>query len=145
MARGAEQLDPAQRARLRDTFVQDVQLVDGTARLAAMDLLLHGIGRPDGPSLIEVKDSLIAHPGRRWPVVLPNPPFGLKPSLTMVGADGREAREDLGHCPETFSGHVAGAFGTEGVPAPEVTPCGTTHHKWHASPGRATTGGRVRR
>lgn len=89
MARGAEPLGPAQRARLRDTFVQDVQLVDGTARLAAMDLLLHGIGRPDGPSLIEVKDSLIAHPGRRWPVVLPNPPFGLKSSLTMVGADGR--------------------------------------------------------
>ncbi len=93
-ARGAEDLDPSQRAHLRDAFVHGVELVDGTARLAAMNLLLHGIGRPDGPSLIEVKDSLIADPGRRWSVVLSNPPFGRKSSVTMVGADGREARED---------------------------------------------------
>jgi type I restriction enzyme M protein len=59
-----------------------------------MNLLLHGIGQPDGDSLIEVKDSLIADPGRRWSVVLSNPPFGRKSSVTMVGADGREARED---------------------------------------------------
>ena len=71
-----------------------LELVDGTARLAAMNLLLHGIGCPDGPSLIEVKDSLIADPGTRWSVVLSNPPFGRKSSITMVGADGREARED---------------------------------------------------
>ena len=70
------------------------ELVDGTARLAAMNLLLHGIGAPDGDSLIEVKDSLIADPGERWSVVLSNPPFGRKSSITMVGADGREARED---------------------------------------------------
>jgi len=91
----AEHLDPTQRAHLRDGFVHGVELVDGTARLAAMNLLLHGIGQANGPSLIEVKDSLIADPGRRWSVVLSNPPFGRKSSLTMVGADGREAREDL--------------------------------------------------
>lgn len=93
-AREAADLDPSQRNHLRDTFVHGVELVDGTARLAAMNLLLHGIGQPDGPSLIEVKDSLIADPGRRWSVVLSNPPFGRKSSVTMVGADGREARED---------------------------------------------------
>ncbi len=91
----AEDLDPTQRAHLRDGFVHGVELVDGTARLAAMNLLLHGIGQPNGNSLIEVKDSLIADPGQRWSVVLSNPPFGRKSSLTMVGADGREAREDL--------------------------------------------------
>lgn len=91
----AEDLDPTQRAHLRDGFVHGVELVDGTARLAAMNLLLHGIGQPNGDSLIEVKDSLIADPGQRWSVVLSNPPFGRKSSLTMVGADGREAREDL--------------------------------------------------
>lgn len=93
-ARGAEYLDPSQRAHLRDAFVHGVELVDGTARLAAMNLLLHGIGQPNGPSLIEVKDSLIADPARRWSVVLSNPPFGRKSSVTMVGADGRAARED---------------------------------------------------
>ena len=73
---------------------QGYELVDGTARLAAMNLLLHGIGTANGPSLIEVKDALIADPGRRWSLVLSNPPFGRKSSLTMVGADGREVRED---------------------------------------------------
>ncbi len=39
-------------------------------------------------------DALIADPGERWSVVLANPPFGRKSSVTMVGADGRESRED---------------------------------------------------
>jgi type I restriction enzyme M protein len=93
-SRHAENLAPDQRAHLRDTFVHGVELVDGTARLAAMNLLLHGIGRPAGPSLIDVKDSLISDPGERWSVVLSNPPFGRKSSITMIGADGREVRED---------------------------------------------------
>jgi len=93
-SRHAETLTPKERAHLRDTFVHGVELVDGTARLAAMNLLLHGIGTPNGESLIEVKDALIADPGERYSVVLSNPPFGRKSSLTMVGADGREARDD---------------------------------------------------
>jgi type I restriction enzyme M protein len=93
-ARHAEDLTPEERDHLRDGFVHGVELVDGTARLAAMNLLLHGIGRANGESLIEVKDAVLADPGRRFSVVLSNPPFGRKSSLTMVGADGREARED---------------------------------------------------
>lgn len=94
-SRGAESFTPPQRAHLQKHLIHGVELVDGTARLAAMNLLLHGAGEANGPSLIEVRDSLIADPGRRWSVVLSNPPFGRKSSLTMVGADGREAREDL--------------------------------------------------
>jgi type I restriction-modification system DNA methylase subunit len=90
----AESMTPNQRDHLRDGFVRGYELVDGTARLAAMNLLLHGIGTPNGETLIEVRDALIADPGDRWSVVLSNPPFGRKSSLTMVGADGREARED---------------------------------------------------
>jgi type I restriction enzyme M protein len=93
-AQDAETLTPTERLHLRDTFVHGVELVDGTARLAAMNLLLHGIGTPNGESLIEVRDALTADPGRRYSVVLSNPPFGRKSSLTMVGADGREAREE---------------------------------------------------
>jgi len=93
-SRNAERLNPTQRRHLRDSFVHGVELVDGTARLAAMNLLLHGIGTPNGESLIEVRDALIADPGTRHTVVLSNPPFGRKSSLTMVGADGREAREE---------------------------------------------------
>src|SRR3954447_20990726 len=93
-ARHAETMTPAQRDHLRDDYIHGVELVDGTARLAAMNFILHGIGKPTGESLIEVRDSLIAPPAKRWSVVLSNPPFGRKSSLTMVGADGREVRED---------------------------------------------------
>ena len=90
----AERLTPLQRDHLRDDFAHGTELVDGTARLAAMNLLLHGIGTPDGDSLIDVRDALIADPGERYSVVLSNPPFGRKSSMTMVGADGRESKED---------------------------------------------------
>jgi type I restriction enzyme M protein len=91
---GAESMTPTERDKLRDGLVRGYELVDNTARLAAMNLLLHGMGTANGESLIEVRDSLIADPGQRWSVVLSNPPFGRKSSLTMVGADGREVRED---------------------------------------------------
>lgn len=94
-ARDAENFTPAQRDHLRDGFVSGVELVDGTARLAAMNMLLHGMGRADGPSPIEVRDSLTADPGRRWSVVLANPPFGTKSSVKMVGEDGSVARDNL--------------------------------------------------
>jgi len=94
-SRGAEHLDPAARDHLRDVFISGTELVDGTARLAAMNLLLHGIGKSDGDSLIHVGDALSSDPGRRWSVVLANPPFGRKSSVTMIGADGRESRDDL--------------------------------------------------
>lgn len=93
-AQHAENLTPRERAHLRDEFASGYELVDGTARLAAMNLMLHGIGTPDGDSLIEVRDALTDDPNQRWSVVLSNPPFGRKSSLTMVGADGREVRED---------------------------------------------------
>ncbi len=86
-ARGAESLTPTLRAHLRDDFASGFELVDGTARLAAMNLLLHGIGTADGDSLIEVRDALIADPGERWSVVLSNPPFGTSSSVPVERQD----------------------------------------------------------
>lgn len=90
----AEMMTPPEREHLKHSLVHGFELVDGTARLAAMNLLLHGIGEANAESVIEVRDALAADPGRRWSVVLANPPFGTKSSLTMVGADGREVSED---------------------------------------------------
>jgi len=86
---------PDEAAHLRDSFVHGVELVDGTARLASMNMLLHGIGTPDGNSLIEVRDALTADPGNRYSVVLANPPFGTKSSVKMIGTDGKEASGNL--------------------------------------------------
>lgn len=88
-------LSPTDRLKLRDTFVSGVELVDSTARLAAMNMLLHGMGTPNGESPIQVKDALTSDPGKRYSVILANPPFGTKSSVTMVGADGKVTKSDL--------------------------------------------------
>lgn len=95
VAHDAAEMTPDQRAHLRDDFVTGFELHDGTARLAAMNMFLHGIGTAGGESLIKVRDSLLADPGERWSVVLANPPFGTKSTLTTVGADGKLVRDDL--------------------------------------------------
>ena len=94
-SRDAEDMTPDQKDHLRDHFVHGVELVDGTARLAAMNMLLHGMGRVDGPSPIDVKDALTADPGTRWSVVLANPPFGTKSSVKMIGEDGKTSKDNL--------------------------------------------------
>ena len=94
-SQNSEDFTPDQKAHLREGFVQGVELVDGTARLAAMNMLLHGMGRADGPSPIEVKDALTADPGKRWSIVLANPPFGTKSSVKMIGEDGQTKKDTL--------------------------------------------------
>jgi type I restriction enzyme M protein len=94
-AASQKNLSPTDRTHLRDDFVSGIELVDSTARLAAMNMLLHGMGTPNGASPIEVRDGLTADPGKRYSVVLANPPFGTKSSVTMVGADGKVSKGDL--------------------------------------------------
>jgi type I restriction enzyme M protein len=94
-ARDAENLTPDEKDHLREGFVHGVELVDGTARLAAMNMLLHGMTRADGPSPIDVKDALTADPGERWSVVLANPPFGTKSAAKVIGEDGKTTTENL--------------------------------------------------
>ena len=94
-ARDAENLTPDEKDHLREGFVHGVELVDGTARLAAMNMLLHGMTRSDGPSPIDVKDALTADPGERWSVVLANPPFGTKSAAKVIGEDGKTTSENL--------------------------------------------------
>ena len=71
------------------------EIVDNTARLCAMNLLLHGIGAEDATSPIVVDDALKADPGERFDMVLTNPPFGKKSSITIVNEEGEAEREDL--------------------------------------------------
>lgn len=91
----AANLTKEQREKLQDGFVTGVELVDSTARLAAMNMLLHGMTKPHGASPIEVKDALTADPGRRWSVVLANPPFGTKSSVKVITAEGKASAESL--------------------------------------------------
>ena len=88
-------LDPDEKQHLRYDALQGWEIVDNTARLCAMNLLLHGIGAADAESPIRVDDALKADPGDRFEMVLTNPPLGRKSSVTIVGADGEAKREDL--------------------------------------------------
>lgn len=88
-------LDPDEKRHLRYDALHGWEIVDNTARLCAMNLLLHGIGAADAESPIRVDDALKADPGDRFEMVLTNPPFGRKSSVTVVGADGEARREDL--------------------------------------------------
>ena len=92
---GQYQLDPDQKRHLQSGALGGIEIVDNTARLCVMNLLLHGIGRPNGDSPIAVDDSLAADPGDRYSVVLTNPPFGRKSSMTIAGAEGETSRESL--------------------------------------------------
>jgi type I restriction enzyme M protein len=64
--------------------------VDAAARLCAMNLYLHGIA-----GHLEVTDSLARDPGDRFDMVLTNPPFGKKSSITIVNGEGRRERETI--------------------------------------------------
>jgi type I restriction enzyme M protein len=88
-------LDPDEKRALRYEALKGWEIVDNTARLCVMNLLLHGIGDEEHESPIVVDDALKADPGERFEMVLTNPPFGRKSAVTFVSDDGEIAREDL--------------------------------------------------
>jgi type I restriction enzyme M protein len=73
--------------------IRGVELVEEVARLATMNLLLHGVGgNADDELPIACEDSLKAPPVRTVDVVLTNPPFGVKGSVTY--AQGKSIRPE---------------------------------------------------
>ena len=83
-------LDKDQKRFLRTKALRGVEIVDATARLCAMNLLLHGIDGRTSP--VEVVDSLTKKPAE---MVLTNPPFGKKSSMTVINEEGESSRESL--------------------------------------------------
>ena len=86
-------LDRDEWDHLRHKALHGWEIVDNTARLCVMNLYLHGIGANGGESPIRVADSLAADPGLRFHMVLTNPPFGKKSSVTIVSEEGEVKRE----------------------------------------------------
>lgn len=91
-----------QRLALGEGNIWGNELVTGTARLAAMNMLLHGIGSAEGESLIRVGDALTEPPSDHASLVLANPPFGKKSAITVVGTDGNAEREDISYERDDF-------------------------------------------
>lgn len=97
-------MTPQQRWDLSEgRSVRGVELVDATARLATMNMYLHGVGRAESEPVIDVRDALATAPGNnRASVVLANPPFGKRSSITVVGENGKAEREDIAYTRSDF-------------------------------------------
>ena len=80
-------MEARQKRVLKENTFFGCELVNNTARLCAMNLLLHGIGSKNEPP-VTVGDSLLSSSAKKYDIVLTNPPF-------ISRTDGRVAREDF--------------------------------------------------
>lgn len=87
-------LDKKQKKALTQKTFRGWEIVDSAARLCVMNLFLHGISG-DAKSPVTVADSLIADPGERFDMVLTNPPFGKKSSITIMNGQGKASKESI--------------------------------------------------
>ncbi len=89
-------LDRAQKKALKSGTFHGIELVDSVTRLCAMNMLLHGIGGESDTTDLPVttKDALAGKHGE-YDMVLANPPFGKKSSVTITNAEGEQSKESL--------------------------------------------------
>ena len=87
------QLDKEQKKFLRFNTFKGWDIVDNVVRLCTMNLYLHGIGGDEGS--IVTDDALASDPGDRFDIVLTNPPFGKKSSITIVNGTGKTDKDSL--------------------------------------------------
>jgi type I restriction enzyme M protein len=91
------ELDRTAKRHLRFDALRGVELVPGVSRLCAMNLFLHGVGPDDDDREppIHTDDALRDEPADHFDVVVTNPPFGKKSSITVVNEEGETDRETL--------------------------------------------------
>lgn len=90
-------LDRAQKKHFRYKALRGYELVANVTRLCAMNLLLHGIGPTNGEGEelpVKTTDSIETLKEVAFDVVLTNPPFGKKSSVTIVAEDEEDEGED---------------------------------------------------
>ena len=85
-------LDRKAQTFINEEAIHGNDIVPNVTRLCAMNLYLHGMG--GDKSLVTTSDSLSKKPA---PVemVLTNPPFGKKSSITAIGEDGKLGKEKI--------------------------------------------------
>src|SRR5712692_12101205 len=94
------ELDADQKRQLRFEALSGDEIVDNTARLCAMNLYLHGIGGDECP--VKVSDSLASPPSESYDIVMTNPHFGKKSSITVINEAGEESKETAIYYREDF-------------------------------------------
>lgn len=95
-------LDKKQKRFLRHDTFRGTDVAASVVRLCAMNLYLHGIEGKNNATIIEAKDSLLSHPGDYFDLILSNPPFGKKSSITIFNEEGKAKKETLTYEREGF-------------------------------------------
>lgn len=80
---------------LKTQALWGTDIVDNVVRLCAMNMYLHGIGSasPGSAAPVDRADALAQPSGRKFDLILANPPFGKKGGYTIVGDDGKISTE----------------------------------------------------
>ena len=100
LSKKSDQLDREQKRFLRYETFHGTDIVDSVVRLCVMNLHLHGIGGDESP--VVTGDSLISDTGTRFDMVLTNPHFGKKSSITIVDEKGSAGKNSLIYEREDF-------------------------------------------
>ena len=86
-------MDREQKDFLRFNTFAGTDIVDNVVRLCVMNLYLHGIGGTESP--ITTDDSLMSDTSDRYDIVLTNPPFGNRSSITIATNGGKRNNTSL--------------------------------------------------
>jgi type I restriction enzyme M protein len=94
------EMDADQKRHLRFDALRGFDIVDTVTRLCAMNLYLHGIGGDESP--VQTGDALASPPSTNYEIVMTNPPFGKKSSITVINEEGEESKEKAIYYREDF-------------------------------------------
>ncbi len=94
-APGRYSLDREQKEFLKNGTFYGNELVANTYKMCLMNLYLHNVGDIYGEVPVTLGDALLMDPGYRVDIVLTNPPFGKKSSMTFTNEEGEQESEDL--------------------------------------------------
>jgi len=95
-------LDKKQKAFLKHDAFSGNEIVANTRRMCLMNMFLHNIGEIDGESAVSANDALIAPPDHTMDMVLANPPFGKKSSMTFTNEEGEQESDSLTYNRQDF-------------------------------------------
>ena len=95
-------LNKKQKAFLKHDTFSGNEIVSNTRRMCLMNMFLHNIGEIDGESLVSSNDALISPPTQTVDIVLANPPFGKKSSMTFTNEEGEQEKDDLTYNRQDF-------------------------------------------
>ena len=70
--------------------------------MCLMNMFLHNIGEIDGDSAVSANDALVAPPAHTVDMVLANPPFGKKSSMTFTNDEGEQEKDELTYNRQDF-------------------------------------------